>query len=60
MENANEERLRLGTNFIESVWREMARKIVEKAICVYQLNEEQSVALRKAFITRALVRFIPS
>ena len=57
-ESANEERLRLGTNFIELVWSEVARKTVEKAIQVYELNVEQAAALRKAFLSRNLLRFI--
>ena len=59
MEGANEERLRLGLNFIELVWSEMARKIVEKAVEVYTLTAEQAAALRKAFLSRSLVRFVP-
>ena len=53
----NEERLRLGINFIEGVWSEMARKIVEKAVEVYQLSSEEAGALRVAFLRRTLVRF---
>lgn len=53
----NEERLRLGINFIEGVWSEMALKIVEKAVEVYQLSSEEAGALRVAFLRRTLVRF---
>ena len=59
MEGINEERLRLGTNFIELVWSEIARKVVEKAVEVYQLSVEEAVAVRKAFLSRNLVRFVP-
>ena len=59
-ESVNEERLRLGINFIELIWSEVLRKIVEKAIEVYELNLEQSIALRKAFLSRNLLRFIPA
>ena len=59
MEGINEERLRLGTNFIELVWSEIARKVVEKAVEVYQLSLEEAVAVRKAFLSRNLVRFVP-
>jgi len=59
MESPNEERLRLGINFIELLWSEMARKIVEKAVEVYELNGEEAAALRKAFLSRSLVRFVP-
>ena len=58
MDSPNEERLRLGTNLIELVWSEMARKIVEKAITVYELGGPEAVALRKAFLSRTLVRFV--
>ena len=58
--SANEERLRLGTNLIELIWSEMARKIVEKAITVYALAAPEAAALRKAFLTRALVRIVPA
>jgi hypothetical protein len=58
MDGTNEERLRLGLNFIELIWSEIARKIVEKAIEVYELDGEQGAALRKAFLSRSLVRFV--
>lgn len=57
-ESVNEERLRLGTNCIELIWSEIARKIVEKAVEVYQLDGEQAIAVRKAFLSRTLVRFV--
>ena len=60
MDGANEERLRLGLNFIELVWSEMARKVVEKAVEVYELTGEQAAAVRKAFLSRSVVRFVPS
>ena len=58
MESPNEERLRLGTNFIEVVWSEMARKIVDKAIEVYELDAPQAAALRTAFLRRTYARVI--
>jgi hypothetical protein len=58
MDSVNEERLRLGTNFIEILWSEIARKIVEKAVEVYQLSVEEAAAVRKAFLSRSLVRFV--
>jgi hypothetical protein len=60
MESPNEERLRLGINMIELLWSEMARKIVDKAVHVYRLTPEEAGALRKAFLSRSLVRFIPA
>ena len=59
MEASNQERIRLGINFIEVLWSEVARKIVEKAIEVYSLSPDESAALRKSFLSRSLVRFIP-
>ena len=59
MESPNEERLRHGINFIELVWSEMARKIVEKAVDVYKLSAEEAVAIRKVFLGRSLLRFVP-
>jgi hypothetical protein len=56
--SVNEERLRIGTNFIELIWSEMARKIVEKAVQVYELSGDEAAALRKAFLSRSLVRFV--
>lgn len=53
-----DERMRIGMNVIELVWSEVARKVVEKAIEVYELTAEQGVALRKAFLSRNLVRFV--
>lgn len=58
MDSVNEERLRLGTNFIEILWSEIARKIVEKAVEVYQLSVEEAAAVRKAFLSRSLLRFV--
>jgi hypothetical protein len=60
MESVNEERLRLGTNYIEILWSEIARKVVEKAVEVYQLPVDEAAAVRKAFLSRSLVRFVPS
>jgi hypothetical protein len=60
MDHPNEERLRLGINVIELIWSEMARKIVEQAIVIYDLGVDQAAALRKAFLSRTLLRFVPS
>lgn len=59
-ESVNEERLRLGTNCIELMWSEIARKVVEKAVEVYQLTLEEAAAVRRAFLSRSLVRFVPA
>ena len=57
-ESVNDERLRLGINCIELIWSEIARKVVEKAVEVYELNGEQAAAVRRAFLSRTLVRFV--
>jgi hypothetical protein len=44
-----EERMRDGTNFISLLWSEIASKVVEKAVHVYELSSEQAAALRSAF-----------
>ncbi len=38
-----------GQRFLSFVWRDVAMKVVEKAIQVYNLSPEQAVALRAAF-----------
>jgi len=44
-----EVRMRSGTNFLAVLWSEVALKVVETAVHVYELTPEQAVALRKAF-----------
>ena len=44
-----EERMRNGTNFIALLWSEIASKVIEKAVHIYQLSTEHAVALRAAF-----------
>ena len=46
------ERMRDGTNFLSLVWSEIASKVVEMAVHVYELTPEQAVALRAAFLRR--------
>jgi hypothetical protein len=57
-DNVNEERLRLGINVIELIWSEIARKVIEKAVGVYELSVDEASAVRKAFLGRSLVRFV--
>lgn len=44
------DRKELGTNFLRVLWYDVAEKVVEKAILVYELDEEQAKALRKVYL----------
>lgn len=44
------ERKELGVNFLRVMWYSVATKVVEKAILVYELDEEQAQALRNAYL----------
>lgn len=44
------ERNDLGENFLRVVWYSVATKVVEKAILIYELDETQADALRKAYL----------
>jgi hypothetical protein len=44
-----EERIRDGTNFIALLWSEIADRVIQKAIQVYELSPEQGDALKRAF-----------
>lgn len=43
-------RLQDGKFFLEILWYKVAEKIVEKAIDIYSLDEEQASALREVFL----------
>ena len=43
-------RLEDGKFFLETIWYTVATKVVEKAIEVYGLDEEQAQALREVFL----------
>jgi hypothetical protein len=43
-------RTELGENFLRIVWYSIATKVVEKAIIIYKLDEEQADALRKMYL----------
>ena len=51
-----DERIRIGANFVSLVWAELAERVVEMAIRVYELSPEQAAALRMAFIQRVQYR----
>jgi len=39
-----------GTILLSFVWYEVARRVVEKAIQVYELSPEQATAVKKVFL----------
>jgi hypothetical protein len=42
--------LRCGTSVLSVAWFQIAQKIVEKAVRIYELDEEQTAALKKVFL----------
>jgi len=42
--------LRCGTSILSVAWFQIAQKIVEKAVRIYELDEEQAAALKKVFL----------
>ena len=43
-------RKEIASDFFRSVWFECASKVVDTAIRIYELDEKQAVALRKAYL----------
>ena len=43
-------RSEVGSEFLRILWYSIAEEVVNKAIIVYELNEEQSKALKKAYL----------
>ncbi|NBO72410.1 MAG: hypothetical protein EBU66_14265 [Bacteroidetes bacterium] len=51
---SNETRMRDGANFLACVWEDVARRVVELSIRIYELTPEQAEALRVAYLRRIL------
>jgi hypothetical protein len=43
-------RSEVGSEFLRILWYSIAEEIVNKAIIIYELDEEQSKALKKAYL----------
>jgi hypothetical protein len=44
--------LEIGTSFLETLWFSYASRIVEKAIVIYELDEEAAATLREKYLKR--------
>ena len=53
------DRVEFGQKMLSMMWRDMVEKVVQKAIDVYELDPDQSSALRKAFLFTAMGNVIP-
>ena len=50
--HTNESRMTAGQRFLATMWSEIASRVIEISIGVYQLSPEQAAALRTAFLRR--------
>ena len=55
----NETRMKDGANFLACVWEEVASRIVELSVRIYELTPEQADALRIAYLRRTNYRVEP-
>jgi len=44
--------LEIGTRFIETLWYSYASRIIDKAIVLYELDEDRAKSLREKFLRR--------
>jgi hypothetical protein len=52
--------LEIGTRFIETLWFSFASRIVERAIQMYNLDEERADLLKQKFLKRGEYEVITS
>ena len=57
--SAHMDRVELGQKMLSMMWRNLAEKVVLKAIEVYGLDFEQGEALKSAFLYRTLGNVVP-
>jgi hypothetical protein len=53
------DRVELGQKMLSMMWRNLAEKVVLKAIEIYGLDEAQGQALKQAFLYRTLGNVMP-
>ena len=49
----------VGTRFLETLWYSFASRIVDKAIEIYKLNDEESDKLKQKFLKRGDFMVLP-
>ena len=53
------DRVEFGQKMLSMMWRNMVERVVQKAIDVYDLDPDQSAALRKAFLFTTMGNVVP-